>query len=98
MKANERKALQSLFNKINEMDKIKEETLKNLQELNVEHGDGHRWCSWKGCLDGVLQANPDGIWRGRAEYQYERFMKAEGAYNMLMELGATLAEVNFWKN
>ena len=98
MRKIEREELQRVFNQIGDMDRIKEETLKELQELNVEHGDGQRWCSWKACLDGVIKENPSGIWRGRAEYQYERFLKAEGGYDALMVLGQALADIGFWKN
>ena len=99
MTTKERNLIQGFINKLSEIEETMQETLENLQKLNVEHGDGHRWCSWKGCLDGVIENNEQGsIWRGRAEHQYERYLKAAGQREAIEELGSGLAELNFWKH
>lgn len=99
MTTRERTALQKLFNEVETCSAESEQMLHELQDLNVAHGDGARWCSWKACLDGVIRENPeDSKERGRAEYLYERHLKAEGRYDALMALGKTLSELGFWKH
>lgn len=40
-------------------EKWNDTTLKELQEINAEHGDGHRWCSWDECLKGIMKGGND---------------------------------------
>lgn len=98
MTKKERATVQGFINKMTELRKIEEETLKALQDLNVEHGDGSRWCSWQACLNGIL-ANPetDERTKAQAKYQYERFVKATAQEDLIRDFGADLAEIGFWK-
>ena len=98
MTAKERAAVQGFINKITELDEIESETLHALQDINAEHGDGHRWCSWKANLDGVI-ANQErnSVWRGRAEHQFEKYVKASAQRDLIQNFGGTLAELGFWK-
>lgn len=98
MTRNERAAVQKFINKISELDRISDETLETLKDMNEAHGDGHRWCSWKGNLDGLAKTlDRDDIIYRRAEYQYERFLKAEAQKDLIRSLGQDLADLGFWK-
>lgn len=98
MTTKERTAVQALFNKWTELDNIRTETLHKLQQMNVEHGDGSRWCSWKGNLDGIIaNTEPDSVERGRAFTQYERFIAATAQQDMLSKFGQEMANLGFWK-
>lgn len=46
--------LQSMINNFFN-DYTNDNSLKQLQDLNVEYGDGHRWCSWDECLIGIIK-------------------------------------------
>ena len=94
----ERAAVQGFINKTSELEKIMYKILKDLQEMNETHGDGHRWCSWEACLDG-LAANlgRDDIIYRRAKHQYERYIKASAQKDLILEFGVELAELGFWK-
>ena len=97
MTTKEHAALQKLFNTLQDYDNTQTAMLKELQELNAQHGDGHRWCSWKANLDGIAKTDPGSIHHRRAEMCYETYMNACGAYEAMMDLGSTLAELGFWK-
>lgn len=94
----ERATVQGFINKLSGLDNVKDETLKTLQEMNETHGDGHRWCSWEACLDGI-EANlgRDDIIYKKAKYQYERFLKAVAQQDLIRELAGELSELGFWK-
>lgn len=55
MTNNERAAVQKFINKVSELDRISDETLATLKDMNEAHGDGHRWCSWKAKFSLTLQ-------------------------------------------
>lgn len=57
-KANLRKMYQERANEVF-CDSWNDETLKELQKLNAEYGDGHRWCSWDTCLEGIMKGGSD---------------------------------------
>lgn len=98
MTSKERAAVQGLINKMTELEKIREETLEALKDMNEAYGDGHRWCSWKACLDGIIKNTEErSIERGRAEHQYERYLKASGQYELIQSFGQELADLGFWK-
>lgn len=98
MTKKERATVQRFINNLTELSNIKDETLKTLQDLNEEHGDGHRWCSWQACLDGILaNSQTDDVVKSWAKYHYERFVKATAQEDLIRDFGASLAEVGFWK-
>lgn len=98
MTTKERTAVQGLINKMTELDKIMDETLEALEQMNEEHGDGSRYCSWKHNLDGVIaNTEPNSVERGRAFYQYDRYMTARAQQDLIREFGGTLADLGFWE-
>ena len=99
MTTKERTTVQGFINKITELDNIIDETLQTLQDMNIEHGDGHRWCSWDGCLDGIAKYNTrESIEYRRAANVYRKFVEASAKRDLITSFGGELAELGFWKN
>lgn len=91
MTKKERAALQELFNKMGEYDADADAAFKRLQDLNAKEGTGHRWCC-------AAQNYRDLLSKGRDyTYIYDQYVEANGKRDAIMELGRTLAELNFWK-
>ena len=97
MTAKERAVIQAHINKMTEIDREKDRAFYAIQALNVEHGDGTKWCSPDANLAGVL-ANGDELSKGRAKYQYRLYFEACAKEDLLRELGQGLADIGFWKN
>lgn len=98
MTKTERAVIQKFINKFSDLDVVRDATLKNLQDMNEEHGDGHRWCSWEACLDGLAKTlGRDDIIYRRAKVQYETFLKASAQKDFIRDFGSALAEIGFWK-
>lgn len=97
MTTKERTVLQNFFNQMETYRKIESETLEQLKDINEREGDGHRWCSWYENLEGIRKNSPSEYMIHKAERLYEEYLKAEGKYQLLCELGQDLAELSFWK-
>ena len=99
MTRKERATVQGFINKLSELDKIENETLKTLKGMCETYGDGNRWCSWKTCLDKIAEASGiESLEYRRAEVVYERFIKASAQMDLIRAFGGELAEIGFWKN
>ena len=98
MTKNERAVVQGFINKINDLEKVREATLEALKDMNELHGDGHRWCSWEACLEGLAsRLDPEHVVYRRAKYEYDRFVKASAQIDLIREFGGDLADIGFWK-
>lgn len=94
----ERTTVQGLINRMTELDEVRDETLVALQDLNQTYGDGHRWCSWDACLDGLAGVlDKDDANFKRALYQYKRFVEASAKLDLIRDFGGELAKIGFWK-
>lgn len=91
MTKKERAALQELFNKMSEYDAEADVAFKRLQELNAKEGTGHKWCC-------AAQNYRDLLSKGKDyTHIYNNYVEASGKYEATLDLGRTLAELNFWK-
>ena len=98
MTIKERTTVQNLINKMDEFDEIENYTLKTLQDMNVKHGDGHRWCSWDACLEGIAKNNSrDSIEYKRAAIIYRQYIEASAKIDLIRDFGIELSKVGFWK-
>lgn len=97
MTAKERQTMQKFFNQIQGYSEDMTTTLEILKDINEKYGDGHRYCSWKFNLDGVLHGDCSETTKRRAESIYETYVSAKAKHDLLMELGGHLADLNFWK-
>lgn len=91
MTKKEHAALQALFNKLDDYRAEEDIAFKRLQDLNEKEGTGHRWCSAEHNYKELLSKGKD------YTYIYNDYVEARGKYEACMELGHTLAELNFWK-
>lgn len=91
MTKKEHDALQKLMNEMNELRDRSEQAFKRLQDLNAKDGTGKRWCCAKTNATDLLGCGKDYM------YLYEEYVQANAKEDMLVELGHTLAELNFWK-
>lgn len=99
MTTKERAAVQGFINKMTELDKIRMETLETLKDMNAAHGDGHRWCSWDACLEGIAKHNDrQSIEYRRAAHVYEEYIAAQAQLDLISSFGGELANIGFWKH
>lgn len=99
MTTKERATVQRFINRMTELDKIRDETLETLKDMNEAHGDGNRWCSWDACLDGIAKNNSrDSLEYRRATAVYKRYVQATAQQDMIRQFGGELAEIGFWKH
>ena len=92
MTKREHKALQEHFNRMGEFRDKADKAFKKLQDLNGTEGTGTRWCSAEHNYKDLLSVGKD------YTYIYNEYVKATANDFLLMELGSTLAELNFWKH
>ena len=98
MTTKERATVQGFINKMTELDKIADETLETLKDMNEAHGDGTRWCSWDACLDGIAKHNNrESLEYRRAAHVYRRYVEARAQQDLIRSFGGELAEIGFWK-
>jgi len=91
MTKREHEALQKEFNKMSEYDAEADVAFKRLQDLNGTEGTGHRWCC-------AAQNYRDLLSKGKDyTYIYDQYVEANGKRDAMMDLGRTLAGLNFWK-
>ena len=97
MTAKERNFIQTTINKLTELDAEKDRLFKQLQALNVECGDGRKWCSVDANLEGARK-HGDENQRNRALWMYRRYFEADAKEDLLREFGQGLADLGFWKH
>lgn len=91
MTKKEHAALQEFFNEMGEYDTAADIAFKRLQDLNAKEGTGHRWCC-------AAQNYRDLLSKGKDyTHIYDNYVEANGKRDVMMELGRTLAGLNFWK-
>lgn len=96
MTAKERNLIQSTINKLTALDAERDRIFKELQQMNADHGDGHKWCSVDANLEGI-STHGGKDQQSRALWLYRRYFEAEAKKDLLRELGQGLADLGFWK-
>ncbi len=97
MTKKEREVLQKYFNRIREFKTKGNESFNKLMELNGAEGTGHRWCCASENLRDLLSVK-DRREQDHIVCLYDDYVGARAAEDLLMELGAELANLGFWKN
>ena len=97
MTTREHETIQRFFNRMSEFEAEQDKCFKELQEINATFGDGNRWCSAEHNLEMLAKTATDSLEYRRAKTIYEKYLKAGAKHDLLMELGAGLADLNFWK-
>lgn len=101
MKTNERKALQELFNNIQDVRDGRIKVFNELQSLSKENGLP-AWCSAEENLKQLVKLNNikyNEFWTVSEKdlELYEAYLILQGKETQLMELDETLADIKFWK-
>ncbi len=91
MTKKEHNAMQELFNQMGEYRDAADMAFKQLQDLNGKEGTGHRWCCAAQNYRDLLSVGKD------YTHIYDRYVQYNGMSDAMMELGRTLAGLNFWK-
>lgn len=91
MTRKEHEALQKEFNKLSDYMAKADEAFKRLQELNGAEGTGKRWCCAEQNYKDLLSVGKD------YTRIYDNYVKYNGMYDALTQVGKTLANLNFWK-
>lgn len=91
MTKKEHKALQEHFNRMSEFREQADRAFKRLQDLNGEEGTGTRWCCAETNYKDLLSVGKD------YTYIYNDYVEACAKDMLLMELGSTMANLDFWK-
>ena len=97
MTTREHETIQRFFNRMSEFEAEQDKCFKELQEMNATFGDGHRWCCAEYNLEMLAKTAPESLEHRRAKTIYEKYLKASAKHDLLMDLGAELAELRFWK-
>lgn len=99
MTTKERATVQSFINRMTELDKIRDETLETLKDMNKAHGDGNCWCSWDANLEGIAKnSGIDSLEYRRAATVYKKYVQATAQQDLIRQFGGELAEIGFWKH
>ena len=92
MTKTEKQAMQKFFNRLGEIDKKRDEIFKRLQVEN-KRVNGNAWCCAQTNAEELLKAGCK--W---AEYSYEEYVKLGGQYDLMLQFGQELANIDFWKD
>lgn len=95
MTTKERKALQKIINRMDELEIEKSTAFYELQVLNEDFGDGTKWCSVQANVEGVLK-HGDEYSNRRALAAYRRYFEADAKEALIRDLGGELANLGFW--
>ena len=91
----ERKAFQNFMNQMNAYSREVDEHREALTNMCRENGLP-TYSNPRSCRD-MLLTSDDATIRYLANYEYDQYVKACGAVNLLDKYGAMLADLNFWK-
>lgn len=91
MTKTERTTMQNFFNRIGDIDNEMNNIFYELQKEN-KIVNGNAWCNAEANAEELVKAGVK--W---AKGRYQRYVELKGQYDLMLQFGQELANIDFWK-